>query len=136
MIPSSPSIPLLIVDDPASCRDFWSKHLDFEIVAESMDGVQLDFVLLHGPAAAGRGPVIIEYQRRAGLPEPLAARLPARPVAVVYLWVEGLEPLRAQLRQRAPECLLGERVAPYGAEELFVTDPSGQLFVFGQRSTD
>ncbi len=133
MKPTSPSIPLLVVDDPAPCRDFWCNHLDLTAVVESVVEARLDFVLLHGPPCPDGTPLVIEYQRRAGLPEALASRLPAATVGIAYLWVDDLAPVRARLDAGAPEAIVGGGLAPYGADELFVRDPEGQLFIFGAR---
>jgi catechol 2,3-dioxygenase-like lactoylglutathione lyase family enzyme len=129
-----PALPFLVVDDPAPCRDFWVSLLGFSVPFEDHRDGALDFVVLQGPSAGRSDPVTLEYQRFAGLAPSLRERLTQPSRSVVYTWVQGLGELEHAVRARQPGHLVERRTAPYGAEELVVSDPHGHLFVFGERA--
>jgi len=111
--------PNLIVDNIEACLEFWVGRLGFEKVTEVLDGERLGFVILQ------RGKVELMLQSQASLSKDVA---PAARVAyrtVVYCEVPKLAAARKALE--GWPLVVPERTTFYGARELIVNDPAGNL---------
>jgi len=111
--------PNLIVDSIEACLEFWVGRLGFEKLTEVPDGERLGFVILR------RGKVELMLQSQASLSKDVA---PAAQVAyrtVVYCEVPQLAAVRQALE--GWPLVVPERTTFYGARELIVKDPAGNL---------
>jgi hypothetical protein len=114
--------PNLIVERIEDQLPFWVERLGFEKTVEVPDGKQLGFVILK------RGALELMLQSRASLHqdvEPIAAG-PHR--SVLYFDVKDLAPIRKALQGWPP--VVPERTTPYGAHEIIVRDPAGNVVFF------
>lgn len=114
--------PNLIVERIEDCLPFWVERLGFEKTVEVPEGKRLGFVILR------QGPIEVMLQSRASLAKdvPAVAEGPHR--SVLYCEVADLAPIRAALKgwpEAAPE-----RTTFYGAREIIVRDPEGNVVFF------
>ena len=116
--------PNLIVDEIEACLPFWVERLGFEKTVEVPEGDRLGFVILQ------RGPIEVMLQSRASVRGDVPALADRAFRAVLYMEVDDLAPIRKAL-QGWPQ-LVGERATFYGATELLVDDPAGNVVVFAQ----
>jgi hypothetical protein len=111
--------PILVVDDIAPCLKFW-KALGFEKT-----------VSVPGFAILVRDDVEIMYQTR----ESLRTDLP--PVAnngasLTYIEVAALEPIIDKVKPA--DVVVPRRTTDYGADEIFVREPGGNVIGFAVQS--
>jgi uncharacterized glyoxalase superfamily protein PhnB len=114
--------PNLIVERIEDCLPFWVERLGFEKTVEVPDGERLGFVILR------HGAVEVMLQSRASLKKdvPAVAEGPHR--SVLYCEVPDLAPIRKALKgwpEASPE-----RTTFYGAREIIVRDPEGNVVFF------
>lgn len=117
----------LIVEDIETCLPFWVERLGFQKVAEVPHEDRLGFVILVD------GELQLMLQTRASLASdvPAAAVGPFR--SSLYLHVEDLAPIRAALS--GWPLLIPERTTFYGAREIIVVDPAGNVVTFAARES-
>ena len=118
--------PNLIVERIEDCLPFWVERLGFEKTVEVPEGgqpaPQLGFVILR------RGAVELMLQSRASLLKDVPAVADGPHRSVLYCEVPDLAPIRAALKGW-PEAV-PERTTFYGARELIVRDPEGNVVFF------
>lgn len=112
--------PVLVVERIEPCLEFWQR-LGFEKTVEVPHEGALGFVILVS------GPVEVMYQSLASVKAdvPDAAQVS---VAALYLEVEALEPVLEKLGG-AP-VVHPRRRSSYGADEIFVREPGGNIVGF------
>jgi hypothetical protein len=122
--------PIFVVDQIEPCLDFWVNRLGFEKTVEIPEGGSLGFVILI------RGNVEVMYQSRAsvendlpGLPEP---KRPAGSPNAIYIEVSDIEDTIKRLE--GTELAVPKRTTFYGATEIGVREPAGNLIIFAQMS--
>ncbi len=115
--------PNLIVPSIEACLPFWSK-LGFDKHVEVEHEGSLGFVILL------RGDLQLMLQSSASLREdiPPARNDPYR--AVLYIHVHDLAPIRDALADVEP--VVPERTTFYGAREIIVRDPAGNVVCFAK----
>ncbi len=119
--------PVLIVDEIEPCLPFW-EALGFENAASvNNDAGSLQFVLL------GRDGISVMFQTRASLEEDMTALEPRdRETSVLlYLNVDDLDAVEAALGDHP--ILIPRRQTFYGATEIGVREPGGNVVVFSTR---
>jgi hypothetical protein len=114
--------PNLIVEHIEDCLPFWVERLGFEKTVEVPEGERLGFVILR------RGPVELMLQSRASLRKDVPAVADGPHRAVLYCEVADLAPIRKALKGW-PEAA-SERTTFYGAREIMVRDPGGNVVFF------
>jgi len=116
--------PNLIVDRIEDCLPFYVDRLGFTKTVEVPDGDRLGFVILN------LGPIELMLQSRASVQGDVAAIADGPYRSVLYCEVADLAPLRSALSM-TPH-VVPERTTSYGAKEIIVTDPAGNIVFFGQ----
>jgi uncharacterized glyoxalase superfamily protein PhnB len=111
--------PNLIVESIEECLPFWVDRLGFEKVTGVPEGERLGFVILR------LGQLELMLQSRASLSKDVAPLAQAAYRTVLYCTVPQLAPLRDALAGW-PE-VVPERTTFYGARELIVQDPAGNV---------
>jgi len=114
--------PNLIVERIEDCLPFWVERLGFERTVEVPDGGRLGFVVLQ------RGSVEVMLQSRASVRGDVPAIADGAYRSVLYFEVADLAPIRKALKgwpEAAPE-----RKTFYGAREIIVRDPEGNVVFF------
>jgi len=116
--------PNLIVDSIEECLEFWVERLGFEKITEVPDGERLGFVILQ------LGKLELMLQSKASLRKDVAPLAEGSYRTVLYCEVPKLAPLRKAL-EGYPE-VVPERTTFYGARELIVRDPAGNVVFFAE----
>lgn len=119
--------PVLIVDAIEPVLPFW-QALGFEQVVAVPHGDHIGFVILV------RDSVEVMYQSTASVREDTPATLDgprAVGAAAIYIEVDDFDAVAARLPKDA-QVVVPRRVAPYGATEIFVRDPAGNVIGFAQ----
>ncbi len=122
--------PVFVVDRIEACLDFWIGKLGFEKTVEIPEGDSLGFVIL------SRGNVEIMYQSR----ESVQKDIPALAEAVsgstspnaMYLEVTDIDDVERRLM--GWDVVVPRRTTFYGATEIGVREPAGNLIVFAQHA--
>lgn len=114
--------PNLIVEAIEPCLAFWVERLGFEKTVETPDGDRLGFVILK------HGAIELMLQSRRSVAGDVAPLAEGPYRSVLYIEVDDLAPLRAALAGCAE--VVPERTTFYGARELIVTDPAGNVVFF------
>lgn len=112
----------LIVEDIEACLTFWVDQLGFEKSVEVPEGSRLGFVILK------LGNLELMLQSRASLMKDVPAIADARYQSVLYMQVPDLAPFKTALK-KWPK-LVEERTTDYGAREMIVQDPAGNVVFF------
>jgi catechol 2,3-dioxygenase-like lactoylglutathione lyase family enzyme len=123
--------PVFLVDEIEPCLGFWVDRIGFELAFQTKDQTDvLGFVILK------RDDVEIMYQTRASLDQDLPGIAGAdhSPWIVNYIEVESLDEILPKLD--GIEILAGPRPTFYGAQEVFVREPSGRVIAFASRRRD
>ena len=117
--------PVLMVESIEPCLPFWIDRLGFEKTAEVPQGDQLGFVIL------ARDGVEIMYQTRESVQEDVAP-LASSPMkgAFMFIAVEDLDEIEQALQGVEP--VVPRRKTFYGADELIVREPAGNVVTFAQ----
>lgn len=115
--------PVLIVDAIEPVLPFWDA-LGFATVATVPHGDRIGFVILQ------RDAVEVMYQSRDSVQDDTPASLEGSGRAVLYIDVDDLDAVAAKVADA--EVVVPRRVAPYGAHEIFVRDPAGNVIGFAQ----
>jgi len=114
--------PIMVVEAIEPCLPFWTERLGFAAPVQVPHGDRLGFVILSNAA------IELMYQTHASLKEDLGAALP--PGGAVYLEVESLDAVIAALD--GAEVVVPPRTTFYGARELWVREPGGNVVGFAQ----
>ncbi|HET6149857.1 MAG TPA: VOC family protein [Polyangia bacterium] len=114
--------PNLIVDRIEDSLPFWIERLQFEKLVEVPQQDQLGFVILQ------RGATELMLQSRASLREDVPDIAEGPKHTVLYFEVADLAPIRKAL-EGWPR-VMPERTTSYGAREIIVRDPAGNVVFF------
>jgi catechol 2,3-dioxygenase-like lactoylglutathione lyase family enzyme len=118
-------VPNLIVASIEDCLTFYVERLGFSKTVEVPHDGKLGFVSLQ------RGALELMVQSRSSLAGDIAGVDPDGFRAALYIEVEQLAPIRTAL-QGWPR-VIPERTTFYGAREIIVRDPAGNLIAFASR---
>jgi len=125
--------PILVVEAIEPALPFWVDGLGFEKTVEVPEGDRLGFVILvgHGAELMLQTPASIDAEVDGqGLSERM--RQPAGG-GVLYIDVDDLEAIRS--RVEAFEVVIPHRRTPYGADELWLREPGGNLIGFARHGS-
>ena len=116
--------PVLCVDAIEPSLRFWVDSLGFEKTVEIPEGDKLGFVALT------KGNVEVMYQSRASLekdvPAIAASLVPSR--VTLYLEIDDFDDVVERIA--GYEVVVPKRIAPYGATEIGVKEPAGNIVMF------
>ncbi len=114
--------PVLFVEKIEPCLPFWVERLGFQKTVEVPEGETLGFVILE------RDGVEVMLQSRASVAKdvPALAAEPSR--SFLYVEVTALDDIKRRLA--GAEVVVPERKTFYGATEIGVRDPAGNVVVF------
>lgn len=117
--------PILLVDAIEPCLSFWTDRLGFQITAQVPEGDVLGFVILE------KDGVEVMYQTRPSVINDVPA-LADMPMASTMLFIEvdDIDGVEAALDGMEP--VVPRRTTPYGAQEVFVREPAGNVVGFAQ----
>ena len=115
----------LIVESIETCLAFYVDRLGFAKTVEVPHGGVLGFAILE------RDHQQLMLQSRASVAADVAGLEPAGFRAMLYIDVEQLAPIRTAL-EGWPR-VVPERTTPYGAREIIVRDPAGNVVFFASR---
>lgn len=115
--------PILYVDTIEAVLPFWEDRLGFTRTAEVPQGDRLGFVILE------KDGLEVMYQTRSSVSAdvPALADTPMRG-SILFIEVEALEPVLKALEGIEP--VVPRRQTFYGADEVFVREPAGNLVGF------
>lgn len=119
--------PVLYVEEIEPVLPFWTERLGFELTAEVPEGDRPGFVILE------KGPVQVMYQTRASVESdvPELADTPMRGT-VLFVTVDDLDAVQRALEGIEP--VVPRRTTFYGADELIVREPAGNVVTFAEFS--
>lgn len=119
--------PVPMVEEIEPALPFWVDRLGFEKTAEVPHGERLGFVILQ------KGNVEIMYQTQASVADdvPALADSPMRGT-FLFVQVEDLDAVERALEGITP--VVPRRKTFYGADELIVREPAGNVVTFAQFS--
>lgn len=117
--------PVLYVHEIESALPFWIDRLGFEITAEVPEGDRLGFVILK------KGNVEVMYQTKESVQKDIP-ELADSPTEGTFLFIEvdDLDAVAAALQGIEP--VIPRRTTFYGADELIVREPAGNVVTFAQ----
>ena len=118
--------PILHVDAIEPCLPFWTERLGFQVTVQIAAGEALGFAIL------AKDGVEVMYQTRAAAARELGdpGRVPETRGTMLFIEVDDISAVEQALtgiHQHVPR-----RLTFYGAEELFVYEPGGNLVGFAQ----
>jgi hypothetical protein len=124
--------PVYVVERIEPCLDFWVGRLGFEKVVEIPEGDALGFVILT------QGNVEIMYQSLASVARdfPALATPPMGAASPNATYIEVFDIDDVERRLEGCEIVVPRRTTFYGATELGVREPAGNLIVFAQMTQD
>jgi uncharacterized glyoxalase superfamily protein PhnB len=120
--------PVLLVEEIEPCLAFWVDRLGFQKTVEVPEGDKLGFVIL------AKDNVQIMYQSRASIEKDVPA-LATRPLGrstVLFIVVEDVDAVERAMK--GVEFIVPRRKTFYGATEIFVREPGGNVVAFAQMS--
>jgi hypothetical protein len=117
--------PVLYVEAIEPCLDLWVKRLGFEQTIEVPEGDKLGFVIL------AKDGIEVMYQSRASVAKDVPA-FAGRSLGQtnLYLEVESLAPVERAVK--GMNLALPKRKTFYGATEIGVQDPAGNVVIFAE----
>ena len=117
----------LIVPAIEDCLPFYVDRLGFDKTVEVPHGDKIGFVILK------RGELELMMQSRASLAEDIAGLGKDSFRAALYIETDKLAPIRKALADWPR--VIPERTTLYGAREIIVRDPAGNVVAFASRET-
>jgi catechol 2,3-dioxygenase-like lactoylglutathione lyase family enzyme len=112
--------PILVVEAIEPVLPFWVDRLGFALVTTVPDASPYNFAIV------ARDGVQVMLQTRVSAAEDLSVDLGTVGSSVVYISVAALDPVLAALGDAA-DIVVERRTTFYGADEIFVHDPAGNL---------
>ena len=112
--------PILVVNEIEPVLPFWVDRLGFAVITTVPEAGPYVF------AIGARDGAQVMLQTRASASEDLNADLGSIGAGVVYVSVAALDPVIGALGDAA-EIVVARRTTFYGADEIFVRDPAGNL---------
>ena len=116
--------PILVVDAIEPALGFWVGMLGFEKTVEVPHAGRLGFVLLVKDGHE------VMLQTRSSVADDLPAVAALKPACAVYCDVDSLD--EAVSATAGAEVLVPRRTTFYGADEVWVRDPTGAIVGFAQ----
>lgn len=114
--------PILIVETIEPCLSFWVDRLGFALTTTVPEAGPFDFVIVQ------RGGVSVMLQSARSASQDLATAAPTPGQAALYVGVPAIDALLPALAG-AP-IAVARRETFYGADEIWVRDPAGNLIGF------
>jgi len=118
--------PLLLVDAIEPELAMWKERLGFAVVVEVPHDGRLGFAIV------AQGEHQIMMQTKASLADDLPALGGRKMTGLLYVDVASLDD--AIEATRGAKLLAGPRTTFYGAKEICVEDPAGQVVIFGEHA--
>ena len=120
--------PVYVVERIEPCLEFWVGRLGFEKVVEIPEGDALGFVILT------RGNVEIMYQSLASVAKdiPALATAPIGSASANGTYIEVSDIDDVEKRLAGWDIVVPRRTTFYGATEIGVREPAGNLIIFAQ----
>ncbi len=121
--------PILHLEAIEPVLSFWTERLGFEITAQVPEGDRLGFVMME------RDGVEVMLQTRASVEAdvPTLADVPVGG-AILYIQVSDLDAIAAALE--GADIVVPRRTTFYGADEIFVREPGGNIVGFAEFAED
>jgi uncharacterized glyoxalase superfamily protein PhnB len=121
--------PVLYVEEIEPCLPFWIDRLGFARTAEVPEGDRLGFVILQ------KGDVQLMYQTRASVQADVPP-LAEQPMggSMLFIEVDDLDVVADALQGITP--VVPRRTTFYGADELIVREPAGNVVTFAHFAGD
>lgn len=116
--------PVLYVDEIEPCLGFW-KRLGFEKTVEVPEGDRLGFVILR------KDDVEVMYQSRASVAKDIP-QLESTPVSGTFLFIEVDDVDAIDHILAGENYVIPRRTTFYGADEVIVREPAGNVVAFAQ----
>lgn len=120
--------PVLVVDEVEPCLPFWQERLGFELVTTVPEGDRIGFAML------SKDGVTVMYQSRESVRKDIPALADEGSSTVLYLSVASIDAVEARLEGIDP--VVPRRTTFYGATEVAVREPAGNLVVFAQHAPE
>lgn len=117
--------PILYVEAIEPSLPFWTERLGFEVTAQVPEGDVLGFVILQ------KDGVEVMYQTRSSVANDVPA-LADTPMAGAFLFIEVDDIDAVQNALQGVEVAVPRRTTFYGADELFVREPGGNIVGFAE----
>lgn len=117
--------PVLYVEEIEPCMDLWVKRLGFTRTVEVPEGDTLGFVIL------ARDGVEVMYQSRASVAKDVPA-FATRALGQTNLYLEVGDLATVESALQGMKLALPKRQTFYGATEIGVQDPAGNVIMFAQ----
>jgi len=116
--------PVLIVEAVEPCLPFWTERLGFAKVVEVPQGDRLGFVIL------AKDGVEVMYQSRDSIRNDIPALADTPPGATLYIEVSDIAAVERAIE--GVEVVVPRRQTFYGADEIGVREPGGNVVLFAQ----
>ena len=118
--------PVLIVDAVEPCLPFWTERLGFAKAVEVPEGNRLGFVILV------KDGVEVIYQSRESVRNDIPALADTPAGSSLYIEVSDIDAVERAVK--GIELVVPRRQTFYGADEIGVREPGGNLVMFAQHS--
>jgi uncharacterized glyoxalase superfamily protein PhnB len=118
--------PILYVERIEPAIPFWVERLGYTRAAEVPHGDHLGFLILQKDGTE------IMYQTRDSVLDDLPAVVDGLAMSGSILFVEVEDLAAVERAMEGVEILVPRRTTPYGAEEVFVREPTGNVVGFAQ----
>ncbi|HEX6617612.1 MAG TPA: hypothetical protein VF046_15010 [Gemmatimonadales bacterium] len=118
--------PVLIVDAIEPCLPFWTDRLGFAKVVEVPEGSRLGFVIL------AKDGVEVMYQSRDSVRNDVPALADSPAGSSLYIEVSDIESVERAVQ--GIDIVVPRRQTFYGADEIGVREPGGNVVMFAQPS--
>jgi catechol 2,3-dioxygenase-like lactoylglutathione lyase family enzyme len=122
--------PVLFVKRIEPCLDFWERRLGFTRVAEVPEEDHLGFVLLI------RDGIEVMYQTWSSVAADIPPLGPEAPSGRQFLYIEVDELAGFETALRGVDYVMPKRKTFYGATEVIVREPAGNVVAFSQMGRD
>lgn len=116
--------PVLVVDKIEPCLEFWQR-LGFNVTVEVPHGEELGFAIL------SNGDFEVMYQSRASVAADVAPLADA-PARGTFLFIEVDDADAIDTAFKDVERIVPRRTTFYGADEIIVREPGGNVVTFAQ----
>jgi uncharacterized glyoxalase superfamily protein PhnB len=117
--------PVLVVDEIEPVLPFWVDRLGFEKTAEVPEGETLGFVILE------RDGIQVMYQTLRSIANDVPA-LADTPAGAAFLFIEVRDVDAIERALEGVEPVIPRRKTFYGADEVVVRDPAGNVVTFAE----
>jgi uncharacterized glyoxalase superfamily protein PhnB len=118
---------VLVVKEVEPCLDFWTERLGFDVTARVPEGDRLGFAILVGDG------VEIMYQSEASVANDIPPILAGKDRALrATLMIEVDSADEIDERLAGVPRVIPRRKTFYGADEVIVADPAGNVLIFAE----